>query len=455
MVRSLPALVALVVIAAAAIAFALRVTPMQTVSALGETVQVGVASPTLSTSGPGVVDVFGQSLPTELTFTGPVRPRLVLTRITINRQVADFLSSQDRASGERLLGRTLSAGWTRYFAWEMAFVALGAVVLGAAYVGLRRRSLRRSLAVLVVTLVVAEGANLGWVMLTAYSAPKLLSQVHSLTQLVGRSDQPPDPSVAGPPQRGVQAVVLGDSTAAGLGNPPLSRPTHLDQACHRSADAYGVSVAAVNGWRVEDLACSGATIPAGILGPQRLGGGVVAPAQLSIAKRAVDAKAVFLSVGADDLQWDVLVRLCAGAPSCNDAAFAAYFQSKLHQFATDYYRLLEQLAALPNHPAVVVNQYYNPFAANLHCLAHVGLTTDKVRTLVQRLDALNSLLAKGAKASGFATVQPDFAGHQLCTKQPYVQGLHAAAPFHPTASGELAIALADEEALSRVKTTGR
>jgi hypothetical protein len=45
------------------------------------------------------------------------------------------------------------------------------------------------------------------------------------------------------------------------------------------------------------------------------------------------------------------------------------------------------------------------------------------------------------------TPQPDFTGHELCTPQPYVQGLGAAAPFHPTALGQLAIALADQAAL--------
>ena len=56
------------------------------------------------------------------------------------------------------------------------------------------------------------------------------------------------------------------------------------------------------------------------------------------------------------------------------------------------------------------------------------------------------MLAKGAQQFGFASPQPDFTGHELCSQQPYVQGLGAAAPFHPTALGELAIALADQAA---------
>lgn len=57
------------------------------------------------------------------------------------------------------------------------------------------------------------------------------------------------------------------------------------------------------------------------------------------------------------------------------------------------------------------------------------------------------MLAKGAQAAGLVAVRPDFTGHQLCDAEPYVQGLKASAPFHPTAAGELAIAIADEAAL--------
>ena len=45
-------------------------------------------------------------------------------------------------------------------------------------------------------------------------------------------------------------------------------------------------------------------------------------------------------------------------------------------------------------------------------------------------------------------VTPDFTGHALCDPEPYVQGLHASAPFHPNPAGQLAIALADQHALT-------
>ena len=47
---------------------------MQPVTVAGQTVRVGAAAPTLSVSGPGELDLFGQRLPTTIGFLGPVRP---------------------------------------------------------------------------------------------------------------------------------------------------------------------------------------------------------------------------------------------------------------------------------------------------------------------------------------------------------------------------------------------
>ena len=69
---------------------------MQTVSAAGQTAQVGAAVPSLtslSLSGPGELDLFGQVMPTKPQFEGPIRPLLKLTHITINARVAHLLRS--------------------------------------------------------------------------------------------------------------------------------------------------------------------------------------------------------------------------------------------------------------------------------------------------------------------------------------------------------------------------
>ncbi len=444
-----------VAVAGASIALALRLTPMQSVRALGETVDVGVTAPSASLSGPGELDLFGQSFPTVPDFTGPVRPRLELAQITIDREVRTLVQPrQGGRSPVTFLGEQLTAGWMRFFLWEALITAVCAVVLLGAIAGWRRLSVRTSVLMVTLGLLFTEGINLGLVMVSAYSAPSVLRHVSSLEALVGTYAPIPKPAPSGAPLPGVQVVVMGDSTAAGTGNPPITNATAVDSACGRSVDSYGADLAVVNGWNVLNLACSGATITHGILGPQTVGGQVVPP-QFGVAEQARHASVVIVSVGADDLDWDALVRLCASQPSCDDNASTALFQQLLAVFTPSYDQLLRALAALPSHPAVIVNLYYQPFDPELRCLDRVGLTGPKEQVLRSRLSTLNQVLAQGASTFGFIAVQPRFTGHQLCSAQPYVQGLHDPAPFHPTASGELAIALADERALSSARPLGR
>jgi GDSL-like Lipase/Acylhydrolase family len=431
---------------AVAIGVALKVTPMQTVAVAGQVIKVGATAPTVSASGPGEVDLFGQSLPTHVHFLGPVRPRLQLAQITINSELTNFVQGAGPGGAEQILGSRLASGWKHYFAWEILITAGGALLLLGALAGWRRLSRRTTVKLLAGGLALTEGINLGAIMLTAYSAPGTLRQVSSLSQLVGSA-----PVFTGAGQRvpvppGVRVVVMGDSTAAGAGLPWVRNASQLDQDCGRSSESYAEDLARSNGWPVMNLACNSATIRQGLLGPEDRGA-QTAPPQMDAALRASRASAVIVSVGADDLNWSAMLRLCAAAKTCNDKATTAYFQQQLASFSTDYLELLSQLAALPAHPEVIINRYYDPFGPRLSCLHRTGLTAAKVAVLSSRLAALNAVLAKGAAQFSFTSVQPDFAGHQLCTPQPYVQGLGDPAPIHPTALGQLAIALADQAAL--------
>ena len=444
--------VAGVLVAAASIGVALAVTPLQEVTALGEQIGVGAAAPSLSVSGPGEVDLFGQRLPTAVPFTGPVRPRLALTRITLNQQLASVFTGQDRNSpGPSAIGRALASGWIRYFVWEAVIAGGCAVLLAGAIAGWARLPLRRTMVLLAAGLALVEAVNLGGIMVTAFTAPARLRQIRSLTALVGQSQLPAMQKAAGAVQAGVQVVVMGDSTAAGLGLPGLAHAGKLEKACHRSREAYAADLAAVNHWKVLNLACSGATIPAGILGPQQTGH-VTAPAQLAQARKATHASVVIVSIGANDVGWSGLLRLCAVATSCANRASTVYFQQQLARFTSHYYQLLEQLATLSSHPRVLINLYYDPFDTKSTCLGRKGLDAAKEESVLSLLSALNGVLAKGAQAAGQISVQPDFSGHALCDAGLYVQGIKDPAPFHPTAAGQLAIALADERALQRTKS---
>jgi lysophospholipase L1-like esterase len=436
----------LLAVSAASIALALRLTPDQSVSALGQTVDVGAAPPSLSTSGPGQVVLFGQTIDTGVDFIGPVRPRLVLTDISINEQVARLLNPGSRTETADALGSALASGWKRYFAYEIAVAGLTALLLLGAIAGWRRYGRAKTLVTLLGGLLFVEAVNLSAIMVTAFTAPDVLRGVRSLSELVGRTEELPLPAAPGPALHRFQAVVIGDSTAAGLGGPPPAHASPSDVACQRSANAFAVVLARVNGWDVQNLACSGATIERGILGPQTEGDRTLPP-QLAVAKRAEDARAIVVSVGANDMQWNAMIRLCAISDTCDNQALTAYFQRSLDRFTQDYYDLLRQLVALPGRPRVLINQYYVPFDPEQDCLESSGLDTGKIDVLLERLDALNAVLANGAHTFGYRTVQPDFGGHELCTDQPYVQGLEDPAPLHPNARGQLVIALADERAL--------
>ncbi len=442
---------AVVLVAAVSITVSLLVTPLQQVAIAGQTVGVGAAAPSLSLSGPGELDLFGQHLPTAISFFGPVRPRLALTHITLGQQLGSLFGSQHKTSPVQAIGQALAAGWTRYFGWEIAITAGCALLLAGAAAGWARLPIRRTLVLVAACLVVAELVNVGGIMITAYTAPARLRHVRSVEALVGQAPLPPVRPAPGPAHPAAQAVVMGDSTAAGLGNTLAPHPGRLARDCSRSPEAYADDLGLIDNWDVLNLACSGATIRAGILGPQHLSG-ITVPAQLSLAKKATRASVLIVSVGADDLGWSALLRLCTVTPTCDNNAATAYFQQRLAAFTVAYYQLLRQLAQLPSHPTVLINLYYDPFDPQQHCLDSVGLTAPKEVALTALLNALNEVLAKGAKASAAITVQPAFTGHALCDADPYVQGLGDPAPFHPTATGELAIALADQAALSHRST---
>ena len=446
LLRALVVVGTLVAVSAVAIAIGVLVTPSRSVSALGQTVEVGATPPSFDTSGPGEVVLFGRTLPTEVHFVGPVRPRLVLTDITLDAQVAGAFAPPGRAAAAAEVGAALSSGWRSYFLWQSVVVGVAAIVLLGAIAGWRRFDLRRTVIAIVGGLAFVQVVNVSVIMVTAFTAPGVLREVGSLHELVGREQGRPIAAVPGPAETGVQAIVIGDSVAAGLGGPPNAGASPRDVACERSSFAFAETLAVVNGWRVENLACSGATIDRGVLGAQRVGDRRLPP-QLAVAQRFAEPEVVIVNVGANDLHWSSLVFLCGVADACDNRALAAYFQRSLDGFTQDYYELLRQLATLPGEPLVLINRYYAPFDPALDCLEPLGLTHDKLEVLLGWQDALNEVIEAGAQTFGYRPVQPDFSGHELCTESPYVQGPDDRAPLHPNARGQLVIALADERAL--------
>ena len=289
-------------------------------------------------------------MPTKPQFEGPIRPLLQLTHITIDAQVAQLLRSDSPRTLELNLSQQLAQGWTRYFEWETLIAAGFAAVGLIAVAGVRRQSHKKMAKTVIAGLVVVCAVNVGGVLLTASSTPGVLRSVKTLDDLVGADPLATPPQTVNHPLPGVQAVVIGDSTAAAVGNPIAANATALDRACGRSDESYAADLAAVNNWNVLNLACSGATVQNGLLGVQVLGDGQVAPSQLVEAEQATHAKVIIVSVGADDVQWSIMTRLCVASAVCNDKVSSAFFSEQIGDFTRSYYDLLGDLAGLPGSP---------------------------------------------------------------------------------------------------------
>jgi lysophospholipase L1-like esterase len=125
--------------------------------------------------------------------------------------------------------------------------------------------------------------------------------------------------------RDTLVVGLGDSTASGEGNPDsgVALVRWQDARCHRSAKGFEALAAA----RLEaaspkasvtfvGLACSGASIPTGLLGPYAgivPSGGVVLPPQVDAMKALIGSRrpdAVLISIGINDLGFGSVARFC-------------------------------------------------------------------------------------------------------------------------------------------------
>jgi lysophospholipase L1-like esterase len=468
-------------VALAAMTLALAVTPKAGVSVFGQQVKVGAVppSPGLGLSGPGEADLFGEGIVETIQhFDGPIRPLIVWQRFNRNDDAAAFIQSGSAdgrrtvSTGSADVGRQLAAGWTRYFGWLVVTAAvLGGVLylVTAGAVALAGRDHRRSraahLGLLGASVAAALVLTLGFTALTVRTAVHELGSVTSLSDLVGPANLAPVPAAVGPKRADTDVVVIGDSTAAGIGNTPIAEPSREDTACQRSADAYASSLRSIAGVSVLNLACSSASVANGLLGPQPAAGTTLPP-QVGVLRSVQAAKVVVVSIGANDVGWSDFLRYCYGLPRCDDEASNKLFQSRLDSFKIQYAQLLQQLSDLPTHPRVIVTKYYDPLGSSFDCPAlqdpqaeaggppGYGFGPDpgkdnqddkvrqKIRPLRLELAGMNAVLEQGAEAFGFAVVQPRFDGHELCTDQPWVQGMRDQAPFHPTAAGELAISAA-------------
>ncbi len=264
-------------------------------------------------------------------------------------------------------------------------------------------------------------------------------------------------------------VALGDSYAAGALIPGQSAGL-----CLRSDHNYGHLVAAARGVSAyTDVTCSAAKIK-DITGAQSEAGATINDPQINAVN--ADTTLITLGIGGNDLGTSSLgiaevIVTCVGGSvvnpggtPCKDVYEHGHWVwswdtlSWTWQYGTDDLKAriagaapalaatLQQIHAKAPNAKVLLVGYPSVLPADgARCAGRQPVTPGDVTYLHGILDQLNGMLATTAAANNAAFVDTETPtrGHDACSDDPWIEGLlptSPAAPFHPNATGEQAMA---------------
>jgi lysophospholipase L1-like esterase len=477
--RSVPTLVVVAICLFVGIPLTIGLTPGQQLTVAGQHFTVGARDPSLSLSGPAQLVQIGNTRLdiARLTIYGPLRPQLTLGPVQREAAVSTLRDSERRRAAQTEAADTVSAGFLRWYGWAtlglLAFVLAVTAVAGllrlratlrsqsriqhrqvsAAEIWQRSAGQLRGMTVVAVAVTLLAWAASG--ALAYAGAVRGLRDVRSLSDLVGTYYV--SPSAVGPTVRGFTGAVIGDSRASRVGGPLVSRPSEDDRACVRSTDSLANEVGRLLDTQVLNLACPGASIAAGLRGPQQQGGRVL-PAQVGRLKKADGLDFVVVVIGPNDLYWGDFLAYCYAVDDCQDNLTRGEFDYRIAAFDREYGDLLQDLNDLPGQPQIVVMTSYDVFEPDADCqdtrgpAQARGLTRANIELLAERNAELNGVLESGARKYGFAVARPRLT--TLCAAAEGrlaadLQGLADSHPFHPTGIGMVRLAASVAQVIER------
>lgn len=256
---------------------------------------------------------------------------------------------------------------------------------------------------------------------------------------------------------GGRYVSLGDSYVSG----PLV-PTQSGGLCLRSSHNYPSLTAAALGLSLTDASCSGATTVEMTAAQSDAGLTINAP-QLNSVTSATSV--VTLGIGGNDIGFIGIIETCAEESLTNpfgSPCTAHYTSGGTDQLAASISATGPKVAAVlaeihqlaPSARVYVVGYPDILPEHNNGCWPVVPIAYGDVSYLRQTEKGLNSMLSAEAAAHGatYVDTYTPTIGHDVCqavgTK--WIEGLvptSSAAPFHPNALGEAAMARAVESAV--------
>lgn len=233
-----------------------------------------------------------------------------------------------------------------------------------------------------------------------------------------------------PEDRGL-LVGLGDSYISGEGLAPYVAGTDTSTSrCHRSVQAFPRLVADQLQLDVRNLACSGA----GVAALRTPFGGQ--PAQLNDTAVG-DADVVAVMIGGNDVR---------ALNYIFDPSQAAGFSSVLTNFEPRLADALADIRRTATHPgARVIALSYPSLLPGLPLPAGCPFDVDAGRLLDEGAAALAATIERAATSASveFINLEAAFAGHELCTTEPWVNPFtltNLTASLHPTAAGQQRLA---------------
>jgi lysophospholipase L1-like esterase len=245
-------------------------------------------------------------------------------------------------------------------------------------------------------------------------------------------------------------MALGDSYSSGEGAPPFDAGTDTStDTCHRSANAYPRVFAAhttTYAGRVTHVACSGAVIANLYSSNQG------EPAQLSALSTGTGL--VTVTIGGNDAgfasvlaqcvtaYWEGWQQNCQQYYTSNDSNNVDRRIDGLRGRLAQAYR---DIRARSGNAAVWVLTYPHLLAGSCPMSGAPVRATDAT-WLNSEADHLADVIIKAARDAGVAGVVDErnaFAGHEVCTSSPWVNGYtwsgvpwnYTSASFHPTSAG--------------------
>lgn len=306
-------------------------------------------------------------------------------------------------------------------------------------------------------------------------------------------------------------VSIGDSVASGEGNPEYPGafgPSRWQSSrCHRSSIASPARAALAleasdpyTSTTFVHLACSGARVGSGLLGPYM---GIDPPREaaplppqieeLERIDRAREVDAVLLSVGANDVYFGPLVAFCIHHRNCTERPFdpqdpgevepgerplAQVVEAALARLPAKYAALAERLATVVAPSRTLIVDYFDPTRdeAGAFC-RNIGFPDPLFGTgqidrreaewaSTELLGPLNREVGAAARAAGWTEVTgvaEAFRSHGYCAEEPWVRRLvesvvsqkgnrffsRVAGVLHPNADGHRETALLLGSALQR------